>query len=58
MLRNRIGLDEEVIGCTDCGTVEHLVGGAIHQCDALNQPLAVTIDVTKRSATIPSPEPA
>jgi hypothetical protein len=56
MIRTRIGLDEEVIGCDKCGVVQHLVGGITHRCNEIQQPLAVTVDITR--VIPPSPEQA
>jgi hypothetical protein len=55
MLRNRIGQDEEVIGCTNCGVVQHLVGGAVHRCNEVQQPLAVTVALTPVTIAVPEP---
>jgi hypothetical protein len=54
MLRTRLGYDEEVVGCPTCGTVQHLVDGAIHQCGADNNPLAVTIDTKQLKIALPA----
>lgn len=48
MLRTRLGFDEEVVGCSTCGVVQHLIDGEVHHCgDMGNAPRAVTIDTGK-----------
>lgn len=36
-----------VVGCHECGEVQHLVDGAVHRCGNSNSPQAVTLDAAK-----------
>lgn len=47
--------DGEIVGCLDCGTVEHLIDNTVHVCNAGATPFAVTLDATKLTT---SAEPA